>query len=100
LKTGRINGRIDMRRRHNTITVTVEGSDGNEYDVDVEYKGYSDPGRTYGPPENCYPPEGEIVILKMSGLPDGVTVANEDKAMEYIDEQCFEDLHDYCPPED
>ena len=32
-------------------TVTLE--------VDFESRGYYDPGRTYGDPYNCYPPEGE-----------------------------------------
>lgn len=32
-----------------------------EVDLEIDYdvRGYYDPGRTYGPPEYCYPPEGD-----------------------------------------
>lgn len=30
-----------------------------EYTVSFEFSAYYDPGRTGGPPEDCYPPEGE-----------------------------------------
>jgi len=30
-----------------------------ELSVDYHVSGYYDPGRTYGPPEDCYPPEGD-----------------------------------------
>ena len=51
---------------HADIETTVE-LDGCTYDVYVEATahGYYDPGRTYGPPENCYPPEGEMDILSL-----------------------------------
>lgn len=28
--------------------------------IDFRSSGYHDPGCTYGPPENCYPPEGDV----------------------------------------
>lgn len=31
----------------------------NESCGEIEVKWYSDPGISYGPPERCYPPEGE-----------------------------------------
>ena len=33
----------------------------DSYDLVIEFmsSGYYDEGKTYGPPENCYPPEGE-----------------------------------------
>jgi hypothetical protein len=38
--------------------------------VEVDFKeGWYDPGRCYGPPENCYPPEGEdpeILSVRLS----------------------------------
>lgn len=30
----------------------------DELEIHIRAKGYYDPGKTYGPPENCYPPEG------------------------------------------
>lgn len=30
-----------------------------ELTVNVSSTGYYDPGKTYGPPEDCYPPEGD-----------------------------------------
>ena len=35
--------------------------DGNVYELDMSFlsSGYDDPGRTYGEPEDCYPPESE-----------------------------------------
>ena len=32
----------------------------HEIDLTIVFSGYSDPGRTYGLPENCYPPESEV----------------------------------------
>ena len=29
-----------------------------ELEIHIRAKGYYDPGKTYGPPEDCYPPEG------------------------------------------
>lgn len=39
------------------------------YEIECDVTPY-DPGRTYGPPEKCYPPEGgecEIVSVKLNG---------------------------------
>lgn len=47
---------------------TITDKDGLEVDVVVEYKGYYDPGKLYGPPENCYPPEGEVEVLAIRGI--------------------------------
>lgn len=58
-----------MRRRNITgnLMYTLEPADENlpAFDVLVEYSMTPyDPGNTYGPAENCYPPEGgEIEIL-------------------------------------
>lgn len=48
----------DFEYEYQTITLKVEG------------RAYYAPGRTYGPPENCYPDEGETEIEKVLG-PDG-----------------------------
>ena len=46
------------RRNFNSIARTsVELPDGSEITVRWEFSPY-DPGRTYGPVEACYPPEG------------------------------------------
>lgn len=53
-----------MGTKNRSFETTVE-LEGNEVEVTVEYS-YSPgtPGKTYGPPENCYPPEGpEVEIL-------------------------------------
>jgi hypothetical protein len=48
--------------------------DGSEvetvYEIECDLTPY-DPGRTYGPPEKCYPPEGgdcEILSVKLLGV--------------------------------
>lgn len=44
-------------------------------DVSFETSGYSDPGNNYGPPENCYPPEGEVDDCSLVELTiDGIVV--------------------------
>jgi hypothetical protein len=54
--------RIPCRRK--TATVSVPWSCGNEEDLSVECAVTpGDPGRLYGPPEKCYPPEGPEVDL-------------------------------------
>lgn len=45
-----------------------------KYEVEFNYKGWYNPGCTYGPPENCYPPEGETEytitqITPLAGFP-------------------------------
>jgi hypothetical protein len=51
-----------------TIELPVEDDAGNEtiYTIECSLTPY-DPGKTSGPPEDCYPPEGgECEILKVS----------------------------------
>lgn len=40
---------------------TASDNDDTSFTLDIAFRssGYYDPGKTYGPPENCYPPEGE-----------------------------------------
>src|SRR3990167_8077293 len=45
-----------IRHFHGTDTVTLE------LNIEFSYDGYDDPGRTYGPPERCYPPEREMNV--------------------------------------
>lgn len=49
--------------------------DGFEYDyqiipLQIEGEAYYSPGRTYGPPEDCEPPSGDVEIISVIG-PDG-----------------------------
>ena len=79
-----------ITRGSGTFDATVTDADGNEYDVVVTYKGYSDPGRVSGPPEDCYPPEGEMEILKVRGVPAGVEIPESE--MERIEDKAWEHL--------
>lgn len=48
---------------------TNDGDTETIYEIECDVTPY-DPGRTYGPPEKCYPPEGgecEIVSVKLNG---------------------------------
>lgn len=64
---------------YHTVALQVEGS------------AYYTPGRLYGPPENCYPDEGEVEITSVIG-PDGkdwtdqLTHAERDTIEEMITE--------------
>ena len=60
-----------MRRRDLTHSFTQKLPDGREMDVTVEFSGYYDPGNTYGPMDNCYPPEGEVNINTVTSEADG-----------------------------
>jgi len=76
--------------------------DGSEVDVSVTFSGYYDPGCSYGLPENCYPPEGEINIntiqienepaqdfdewARKVGLTEADIAGIEDRLMEQIQE--------------
>ena len=62
-------------------TVTTEA--GEEVTVEVTYTGYSDPGRVSGPPENCYPPEGELE-LDVGGLGTYVIPDSEYERLEEL----------------
>lgn len=50
-----------------------------DIEVEFEYDGCYDPGNTYGPPENCYPPERELNVnvtgIRIDGIknPIGLT---------------------------
>ena len=51
-----------------TVTLLFDGFD---LEVAVDVTPY-DPGRTWGPPESCYPPEGgEVEVLSVELIPDG-----------------------------
>jgi hypothetical protein len=70
---------------YHTLTLKVEGS------------AYFAPGKTYGPPENCYPDEGDVEITSCLG-PDGkdwedqLTHSERDAIIEMIDGNVQEGL--------
>lgn len=101
-----------MRRHTLTIPWTLQRINDLGVEVDVEYEiEYTisdyDPGRTSGPPEKCYPPEGgEVEILEIVLCNDGhgkrVTLDPKnwsaagfnDTALEQIDDAAFEHAMD------
>lgn len=75
----------EERFEYKTFTLKVEG------------RAYFQPGKTYGPPENCYPDEGEVEITSCIG-PDGkdwedqLTHSEHDAITEMIDENVRDGL--------
>jgi len=73
------------------MSMTQRWDEEAEFNVDlcitatVRCVGYSDPGRCSGPPENCYPPEGEnegtlkcVMIGDVRLYPDMTALAARD----------------------
>lgn len=75
----------EVRFTYNVITLQVEG------------RSYYQPGRSYGPPENCYPDEGDTEITSVIG-PDGndwtdkLTEREKDSIIEMIQENVSDGL--------
>jgi hypothetical protein len=75
----------EERYEYTTLTLKVEG------------RSYFQPGKLYGPPENCYPDEGEVEITAVIG-PDGkdwegqLTHSEHDYIEEMIDEKVRDGL--------
>lgn len=79
-------GEVDEERyEYTTLTLHVEG------------RSYFQPGKLYGPPENCYPDEGETEIEAAVG-PDGkdwtdqLTHSEHDSLLEMIQENVQDGL--------
>lgn len=86
--------------------------DWEELELEVHGTAYFQPGKLYGPPENCYPDEGqsEIESITLDGKPwDGeLTDKETERAEEKLDESVREDegpdppsrddFDDYDPP--
>lgn len=51
------------------VSLEVESDDG-EITYRIDASGWYDPGRTWGPPDQCYPPEGELEIIRCIRLDD------------------------------
>ena len=52
-------GMAKVKKHYRSIEVYVNLND-RDYTVKAKCWGYFDPGKTYGLPENCYPPEGDF----------------------------------------
>lgn len=85
-----------MRNRNTKIDFTIEleyGKQTVEYEVHAEVSPY-DPGRTYGPPEDCYPPEGNDVEVKEVYYIERQNCPNKKKSM-FTKDAC--ELGSACP---
>lgn len=80
-----------IKRGQGSFVATVKDVNGNEHEITVRYGGYSDPGRLSGPPEDCYPPEGEIEI-EFDGIPEGVDFGDLDALHERLADEAWEHL--------
>lgn len=76
-----------------TIQHTITRGD-EDIDIDVDYEvAPYDPGRTYGPPEDCYPPEGGE-ITSLTAYRDGEEFALTDAEASAVEQRIY-DTHDY-----
>jgi len=51
-------GRVWLRGKELALRLPPDAAS-SEVEIHFTCSGYNDPGRSYGPPENCYPPEGD-----------------------------------------
>lgn len=71
-----------MPRKHDT---TFERDDGTEVVVEYTISAF-DPGVSYGPAENCYPPEGgEVEIVSVKDLDGKPVTVSDDEAEAWAD---------------
>ena len=68
-----------------TCTVFITAQDGEDIELSVTYEAYYQSAKLSGPPEECYPADGELNVLSFS--PD-MPLSSEQQA--YIEEQCWE----------
>ena len=76
----------------------------SEFDIEIhdipltiKYTGWEDTGRTSGPPENCYPPEGELDFQVFIGE-DDITALIAGDILKKIEDACWERLRDDARP--
>lgn len=82
-----------MVRGKSETSFTIERGD-NEIDLYITGDGYYDPGRISGPPEDCYPPEGDMEIVSIE-TDDGPYFGElSDKEHDQIITALFENLED------
>jgi len=72
-----------------TITTTIR-----DEDAVVSFDYYpGDPGRTYGPPENCYPPEPDEIEILSVKINDEEVELTEDE-LEKLEDRIYNDAGD------
>lgn len=81
-------------------TVIVDGDDDQTITFEVGLAWYDDPGRTWGDPEMCYPPEfhkvdEELLEIYVCGVQvhgEMLTAITEHFDMEWVFEQAWEKI--------
>lgn len=64
-----------------------------EVPVDIDYTITPyDPGRTYGPPEFCYPPEGGEIEVECKNSPFNKEITDAILNSDRLSEEIFEDV--------
>lgn len=80
----------------------LELPSGIEVTLEVEYEAFYIPAKTYGPPEDCYPEDGELQLTDFTVIEaDGEFSRDEldstiEDALERIEEKCWIDYHKQC----
>jgi len=94
-----------------TFNKEVEGDEFGivfEYTIitlQIEGRSYFQSGRTYGPPEDCYPDEGDTEVEAVIG-PDGtdwhnkLTSDEQGQILMMVQDNCMNDTEDYEEDED
>jgi hypothetical protein len=81
-----------IRKGSGEFTFYVEVDDGQETSITVKWRGHSDSGRLSGPPEDCYPPEGEMELDYQ--LPSNAFDGAE-KLHEQIEQMAYDNLMEF-----
>lgn len=79
--------------RKGVFDTFIQDENGVGYFVTVRWRGYKDPGKLSGPPEDCYPAEGEIEI-DYDPLPAGVDFGDLDLLQADLEERAWQDFED------
>lgn len=69
----------------------IEDVNGEEHAVTVRWRGYYAPAKLSGPPEDCYPAEGEIEI-DCDPLPEGVDFGDLEALREDLEDEAWDDF--------
>lgn len=87
---------MGKRNRSGSSFETTIELDENEVEVTVVYNwSPGSPGKTYGPPEDCYPPEGPEVEVEAVFRSDDKTETDissklSKETMQHLEDQCAE----------
>jgi len=92
---------VKSKRAGNCFTTTVYpiDRDGAEHEIDVRvhYDATYDHGRSYGPPENCYPPDSTMDLTEieiLNELPAMITDADVRTAAEDANDRLEQEAWD------